>query len=1019
MGWLSTDAPDTASGDPRLALTEPRPIGRRRRSRTRGAAIGNSWLGAAIVLAFGAALAYAQPATAKPAELPLLTTARAAHDMTAEEAARGYPVHLRVVVTYYDPFIDPRHGALFVLDKTGGIFVALPLQPVLPIHAGSLLDITGVTDTADFAPIVVRARIRAIGEAPLPVDVPRASLARMWTGEEDGKWMEAEGVVHSVRETPLNVTLDLELSDGRVPATTRKEPGVDYTRLVDATVKIHANVAPYFNAFRQLSGAHLFFPSMAQVQIEEPAVPDPFALPVAQVNTLLRFEPNVTFRHRVHLRGCVTLFWPGRSLCIQDATHGLCAETAQTTPLGVGDLVDVAGFPAPGGFTPTVTDAIFRRAGNAQPIRPEPVTAAQALRGDRDSALIQLDGQLIGADRAAAEPSLAILSGNTLFAAVLPKTAAGDAASNWTEGSTVRITGICSVQVDAQQMATGFGVMRPGSFRILLRSPRDVVTIKPVSWWNRQRVFAALCLVAMVAISVFAWVLLLRKRVHEQTAAIEHEKERYRSLVDHAPDIIFASGLNGDLTSANPAAECLLGYTHEELIGQNIWELLPAAQREPARDHMRRLIAGESPGPLECEIQVKGGGTLIVEVNLSLMREGGRPVAVHGILRDATERHRLEEQLLQAQKMEAIGRLAGGVAHDFNNLLTVINGYSDMLIKDLPDDDPRRPAIEEIRGAGERAASLTKQLLTFGRRQISRPRPLELNALISDGARMLQRLIGEDIVLDSDLDPKLDLAMADPGQMHQVLLNLSINARDAMPDGGRLLLATANARFDMGTAPPGCRPGDYVKLTVADTGAGMDEEAMRHLFEPFFTTKPSGLGTGLGLATVYGIVEQGGGFLRVSSEPGKGCRFDIYLPRAEGPAEPASPSALEPPQRQRDLTVLVVEDQESVRGLACLALRACGYHVIEAGSGAEALRLAEAVQGGCQLVVTDVIMPGMSGKTLAEQLRLRWPEIKVLLMSGYPNEVLLRHGLMNGEVHYLEKPFTPADLAAKVREVMG
>jgi PAS domain S-box-containing protein len=1011
-GWLGPDAPGTAPENPRLALTASLLCRPRPKSGVRAVALGGLRGCAVVILALAAA-------TAGPARLPLLTTARAAHDMTADEAARGYPVHLRAVVTYYDPFIDPRHGALFVLDQTGGIFVAVPLLPVLPIHAGTLLDITGVTDTADFAPIVNHARIRVIGEAPLPVDVPRASLARMWTGEEDGKWMEAEGVVHSVRETALHVTLDLALSDGRVPATTRKEPGVDYTRLVDAKVKIHANVAPFFNAFHQLSGAHLFFPSMAQVQIEEPAASDPFGLPVLTVNRLLRYEPNVIFRHRVHIRGRVTLFWPGRSLCIQDATQGLCAATDQSTPLGVGYLVDVAGFAAAGGFTPTVTDAIFRRAGNAQPILPVPVTAAQALRGDHDSALVQVKGQLIGLDRTAAEPALAILSGNTVFAAVLPQTAAGDGASRWTEGSTVRITGICSVQVDAQQMAIGSGVMRPASFRILLRSPRDVVTVEQASWWNRQRALAALFLVAFVAISVFAWVLLLRKRVREQTAAIDQEEERYRSLVDHAPDIVFASDLHGNLTSVNPAAEFLLGYTQEELLGQNIWDLLPAAQREAAREHLRRLISGESPGPLECEIQVKGGGILIVEVNLSLMRKRGQPVAMHGILRDATERHRLEEQLLQAQKMEAIGRLAGGVAHDFNNLLTVINGYSDMLIKDLPENDPQRPAIEEIRGAGERAASLTKQLLTFGRRQISRPRPLELNVLVRGAERMLQQLIGEDIVLETSLDPALDLAMADPGQMHQVLLNLSINARDAMPDGGRLLLATANARFEAENAPPGCRPGAYVKLTVTDTGAGMAEETMRHLFEPFFTTKPSGLGTGLGLATVYGIVEQGGGSVGVFSEPGKGCRFDIYLPCAEGPAEQVSASALEPPQRHRDLTVLVVEDQDSVRGLACLALRACGYHVLEASSGDEALRLAEAVEGGCQLAVTDVVMPGMSGKTLAEQLRARWPEIKVLYMSGYPNEVLLRHGLMNDEIHYLEKPFTPSDLAAKVRQVMG
>ena len=974
---------------------------------------------AAAVLALAGAAARAQSTPDKPAPLPLLTTAHAAHSMTAEEANRGYPVLLRAVATYYDPYIDPRHAALFVLDDTGGIMVSLPGQPVLPIHAGTLLEIRGVTGGGDFAPIVDHGQVRVIGESHLPTKVRRASLGQMTTGETDGQWVEVEGVVHSVRETAFNFTLDLALTDGMVSATTRKQPGEDYASLIDAKVRIDGNVAPIFNAFSQLAGAHLLFPSWEQVVVEEPAVPDPFGSPLRTIGSLLRYDPDITFRHRVRIRGRVTFQWPGHTVCIQDATQGLCAQTAQTTPLAAGDLVDVVGFPAGGGFTPTMMDASFRLAAPGQPVLPMPVTAAQALRGDYDSQLVQLDGQLIGQDSTGVLPALAIRAGNTVFAAVLPAAMMGDKLPHPGDGSRVRVTGICSVRVDAQQMTIGEGVMHPLSFRILLRSPADVVTLEQAPWWNRDRALAALAFLAVVAASVFAWVLLLRKRVGEQTAAIALEEERYRSLVDHAPDIVFASGLDGHLTSVNPAAERLLGYTEAELLGRNIWDLLPAAQREQAREHARRLIEGESPGPLECEVQTKGGGTLIVEGNLSVIHKDGKPVTVHGILRDATERRRLEDQLLQAQKMEAIGRLAGGVAHDFNNLLTVINGYSDMFLKDLAEDDPRRPGIEEIRDAGERAAALTKQLLTFGRRQISRPRALDLNALIHGAERMLQRLIGEDVLLETNFDPALAVVEADPGQMNQLLLNLSVNARDAMLDGGRLSIATANASFDAETAPPGCQPGDYVKLTVADTGAGMDQETMQHLFEPFFTTKANGLGTGLGLATVYAIVKQSGGSIHVDSEPGKGCRIEIHLPRVQGPAEPVSPLTLDLTQGQRDLTVLVVEDQDSVRRLASHALHACGCRVLEAAGGDEALRLAEAVQGSCQLVVTDVVMPGMSGKTLAEHLRARWPEIKVIFMSGYPNEVILRHGLLDGEVNYLEKPFTPAELAAKVREVMG
>ena len=977
---------------------------------------GSRWAWAAVLLSLVAAAVRAQSATAG---LPLLTTLRSAHDMLDEEGGRGYPVHLRAVATYFDPYVDPRRTALFVLDKTGSMFVALPPESTLPIHPGTLLDITGVTGAGDFAPIIDHPRIRVIGAAPLPEDVPRASVARMLTGEDDAQWRKVEGVVHAVRETARDIVLDLDLSDGMVSATTPKEPGVDYARLIDAKVKFHANVAPFYNAFRQLSGAHLYFPSMAEVEVEEPAAADPFGLPARAVNSLLRYEPHLAFRHRVHVRGRVTLYWPGRSLCLQDETEAMCAATDKTTPLDIGDVVDVAGFPAIGGFTPTMTEAIFRRAGSGQPARPLPVTAAQALRGDHDSRLVEMEGELVGRDTTVMEPALTILSDHTLFTAVLPEPTSGDEPVRWLLHGRVRITGICSVQVDARQMAVGAGSAQPASFRILLRSAADVVTIGRPPWWNRDRVLGALGLVALAALGVFAWVLPLRKRVGEQTAAIAIEKERYRSLVENAPDIVLASDLNGNLTSANPTATRLLGYSRAELLERTVWSLLSAGEREGAMAHFQRMLAGESPGPLECWLDTKWGGTLLVEVNASIVYKDGQPVAVQGILRDVTERHRLERQLLQAQKMEAIGRLAGGVAHDFNNLLTVINGYSDMLIRDLPEDDPDRPAIEEIRAAGERAAAFTKQLLAFGRRQISRPRPLDLNAVIRDAAQMLQRLIGEEITLETSLEPALDAVEADPGQIHQVLLNLSINARDAMTDGGVLTIATANARFEAGTAPHGCQAGAYVTLMVADTGVGMDEETMRHLFEPFFTTKPDGFGTGLGLATIYGIVEQSGGSIQVHSEPGKGCRFDIYLPRAEGPVEPATPAAIEAPGPGRELTVLVVEDQQSVRGLAARALRDCGYNVIEAGGGEEALALARTIQDVCQLVVTDVVMPGMSGKDMADELRAIWPEVKVLFMSGYPNEVLLRHGLMDGEIDYLEKPFTPAGLAAKVREVMG
>jgi len=515
------------------------------------------------------------------------------------------------------------------------------------------------------------------------------------------------------------------------------------------------------------------------------------------------------------------------------------------------------------------------------------------------------------------------------------------------------------------------------------------------------------------------------ERVHAE-AALRDSEARYRRIVDTTNEGIWSMDEQGITNFVNRRMAEMLGYSADEMIGQSLFSFVFPEDVPIFERRVAALQRGEA-SVTEKRFRHRGGAQVLALASSTPIMDESRQfkgafvmmIDITAQKRDQTEREELRQQLEHSQKLESIGRLAGGVAHDFNNMLTVINGYSDMLIKDLPEDHPQRQAIEEIRAAGERAAALTKQLLTFGRRQIGRPRPLDLNALIRGAEQMLQRLIGEDVLLQTELAPSLAPVEADPSQMHQVLLNLSVNARDAMPDGGKLVVSTANASFDAEHAPQGCRPRPYVTLTVADTGAGMNDETKRHLFEPFYTTKPSGIGTGLGLATVYGIVKQGGGSIRVHSKPGEGCCFEIHLPCADRPAEPVAPALPEPPESRKGLTVLVVEDQDGVRRLASRALGSCGYRVLEAASGAEALRLDEAVLRSCHLVVTDVVMPGMSGKTLAEELHRRWPDMKVLYISGYPNEVILRHGLLNGAFNYLEKPFTPSELAAKVREVLG
>jgi len=388
--------------------------------------------------------------------------------------------------------------------------------------------------------------------------------------------------------------------------------------------------------------------------------------------------------------------------------------------------------------------------------------------------------------------------------------------------------------------------------------------------------------------------------------------------------------------------------------------------------------------------------------------------------RAAEARANLEAQLLQAQKMEAVGRLAGGVAHDFNNLLTAILGYGNMVLSNLKEEDPLLAKVREIVKAGERAASLTKQLLAFSRKQVLQVKILDLNAAVADMEKMLHRVIGEDIELSAVVQDGLGQVRADPSQIEQVLLNLAVNARDAMPDGGRLTIETANVELKRPGLPstPTIPSGRYVLLAMSDTGVGMDAEVRSHIFEPFFTTKEQGKGTGLGLATVYGIVQQSEGHIGVESEPGVGTRFEIYLPRVDHEFVTQTETAIVGPLPRGGETILLVEDEQSVRDLAREVLESQGYTVLESASGASSLELAEGLMRPIDLLVTDVVMPGMGGRVLWENFARLQPNARVLFMSGYTDDAVLRHGILEPGVAFLQKPFTPGELVRKVREVL-
>jgi two-component system cell cycle sensor histidine kinase/response regulator CckA len=503
--------------------------------------------------------------------------------------------------------------------------------------------------------------------------------------------------------------------------------------------------------------------------------------------------------------------------------------------------------------------------------------------------------------------------------------------------------------------------------------------------------------------------------------ALRASEQRYDHLFENAPAAIFTTDLDLNFTSLNGAAEMLTGYSRDEMKTLNVAAIVAPETLDVVRRKLEEQQRGRPASMYETEIVTRAGLRVPIEVTARLVYRGDTPIGTLGIARDISERRRLEQELRQAQKMEAIGRLAGGLAHDFNNLLTVIMGHSQEMIQRLPPDDPSRADADQVLSAGELAAGLTRQLLAFSRRQIVAPQVLDLNAVVGMLMPMLRRLIGEDVNLDIRTGPERYAVKADAGQLEQVIMNLVVNARDAMPHGGTLTIETTCALIEPSAVVDRSfmAVGRYALLVVRDTGQGMDGETKAHLFEPFFTTKEPGRGTGLGLSTVYGIVKQNEGYVFVDSEPSAGTTFRVYFPRRD--ADEIAPAL--GPRTPRKTTggserILLVDDDDGVRRFAARMLSSRGYEVLSASSANEAIEIAQKHEGTIHLLLTDVIMAGSNGGALATTLRAFRPGLKVLYMSGDTTEAIVDHGMVDPSVAFIGKPFTAQHLAEKVRETI-
>jgi PAS domain S-box-containing protein len=501
--------------------------------------------------------------------------------------------------------------------------------------------------------------------------------------------------------------------------------------------------------------------------------------------------------------------------------------------------------------------------------------------------------------------------------------------------------------------------------------------------------------------------------------AYQESEEKYRLLVQNSSEAIFIAQ-DGVIKFPNLLTQRMLGYSAEELATIPFISHIHRDDREKVVErHRKRMQGMKVPNTYSFKIKNRQGKELWVEINAVFIEWEGKPATLN-FVRDMTEQKKLEAQFLQAQKMEAVGQLAGGIAHDFNNLLTIINTHSELALMELKEWDPLKEKFEAIHRAGEKAADLTRKLLAFSRHQVGAMKVIDLNRIVEDLEKMLHRVIGEDIQLKTVLSKNLGHIKADPGQIEHTILNLVVNAKDAMPSGGTIEIETANVQADEETSnlPPGMQRENYVMLSVSDTGVGMNPEVRARIFEPFFTTKEKGKGTGLGLSTVYGIIKQSGGDVCVSSEPGQGTVFEIYLPRVDEPLQEGRKATSPGNLRGGDETILIVEDEDGVRKLTRKILSRQGYNILEACSGGDALLLCEQRNEPIHVLLSDVFMPGINGPELARRVKTLFPGVKVLFMSGYADRTIFQSGILDEKAFFIQKPFSARNLVEKIQEVI-
>lgn len=947
--------------------------------------------------------------------LPILTQVSEVRALPAEELVKGYPARIRGVVT----FIHQIDGWLFVNDESDGIFISP--KTYTTVEPGQLVEVTGYSNPGQYAPIINQAEITILGSANLPT--PRHPKWNMMAlGQEDAQWVQLTGIIQQVERKENEIILTVAVEGNPIPviiqapATVVPDPA-----WIDAQATITGVCGTIFNEKREIEGVNLLVPGLKYVEILQPGNVNPFTQTVLAINKAARFNQHVTSEHRIRLQGVVTYIQPGVRLVIKDATGSVIVEPVEQENARVGDRVDAVGFPRWKDQCFTLNAARVKRLGPGNPPIPMVIGTNQLSDRTLHSELVRIQGVFLGCFHRVNETRLVVQFGDSSCEAKLFGTNAPPRWNHIPPGSLLELTGICVF--NANSIESG------ANFDLLLRNSNDIEVLQLGSWWTPERTIAAVCLGLLIAIAIYFRLRDLRKRVSLQNDVIRRKtaseralEARYQLIWETSVDGMRTMDEHGLVIEVNEAYCQMVKKRREEIEGHPYVDVYVERARahmlEAYQAHCRERKIKEHQ---ETELTLWNGRRVWFELSNSFCEQPGHPPMVLSILRDISHRKSLEDQLRTAQKMEAIGQLAGGVAHDFNNILTVIQGYTGMLQTDSRIPEDLAEPVKEVAASAKRAADLTAQLLAFSRRQVLKVRPLNLNDAITNITKMLRRLLGEHVMLDVQCAPTLPMITADSTMMEQILINLSVNARDAMPKGGTLKIATSSVTVnsDILHSNPDARTGQFVRLDVYDTGCGMDSATLKHIFEPFFTTKELGKGTGLGLATVYGVVKQHEGWLEVESTPGKGTHFAIYLPVGTNGHAVQETSEARHQAHTGHETILVVEDDDQLRFFATIWLKRQGYQMLAAANGPEAIRIWEQNRDSIRLLITDLVMPhGMSGRELAERFKKDKPGLVVLFSSGY-NVDSQHHGLdLQEGVNFLPKPYEPSRMAAIVRKCL-